>query len=303
MFGGVERHRLGCAFGSAMLETIGLLRSLRGASTFREVENATWIRERSILRRCRCFGCAGVGFGAPSTWTYNGGNAAWTADWLVASNWSFVGVPNSTLSTATFPSSSIAGGSGTVLLNAAVLDRRRRFSFVGTGTASSNNYTLGGTGSLTLPDSGTISVSAAGGLDWESQPSHCRCELRAGATIFKTGEGTLVLGGSNGFVASQCVRSQQRDCAHTSSRPLPFDNDNHNGGWAGRTSECQHGRSVTMAGLGSSVPKSTGVISSSVGNNTWAGNWFIVSTGQSVGVSAGSTLTLNGSIIDGPIPR
>jgi autotransporter-associated beta strand protein len=154
-----------------------------------------------------------------------------------------------------------------------------------------NGFTLTGAGSIMLGTlagaNGTINVATGGTGTISSQLA-----TQANGNLFKTGNGTLVLSGTNAFGTATGLQVSGGVLQANSSASVS--------GLAAVTTAgtgqivLNNANIGGFGGLGSNP--TGGAVRSLAGNNTWAGSWFLVAN-TSVGVDAGS-LTLTGVVFD-----
>lgn len=230
-------------------------------------------------------------FGIAETWTFNGGGSPWTNTWQVPGNWNPNSIPNASGAAAIFPAAAIAGGSGTVSINAGASVTVGQLNFTGNNL---NGYTLDGPGKLTVAGAGTITINAG------VATINSSFTMPTNSSITKAGSGVLVLAGPGSFsgftgitisggtlrVTNSNVISSIAAVSTANDGQLELQNVTASG-------------TLTILGLGGSTPPVTGALYSSAGNNSWNGNWFALGSAASVGVAPGTTLTQLGNIFDG----
>jgi hypothetical protein len=225
-------------------------------------------------------------------------NGTWqnsvSGDWNITSNWNGVVFP---------------GAGGAAVLPDPVTNININLP-AGFGTTLSNidfqadgflGYSLTGAGSITLtrlpngdpedPDDDAIINVAGGGTG----TINVQLSTAQNADVFKTGGGTLILGGTNAFGAGTGLQVNGGVLQVNSSSSLT----NVAAITTGTGGQfILNNASVTSAAVGGLGNNADGAVRSLSGNNTWNGFWFIVAP-TSVRVDSGS-LTLTGPMIDSP---
>ena len=253
----------------------------------------------SMLIPACCAALAAAGAVSPAlavdgTWVAANGSWGTGANWTSNPNFPTGG------GSATFNQS--FAGTRTITLNVPVTLSQITFA-----TGSSYAVTAGG-GSITLvptsPSTGSATLGATGGLQTITAPLAGGDSTNA-IGVVKTGNGTLALGGNNASL-NAAFDVQAGALRLTSSAALGAAQNlaAANGG----VIEIAGGISTPTQFLALNTPLANapnGAVRSLSGGNTWNGTWVLTSNPAattSVGVDAGSTLTLNGPIVEAATP-
>jgi hypothetical protein len=242
-----------------------------------------------------------------ASWTYQGTAFPWTGTWNLASDWNPASAfPNSATAVANFGWDRVAGGTGTVIINnAPITVNKIRFDLSGTNT---NSYLITSTGtlaSLTVVDKGTLEVGGQGSSVVATATLNTAILSPANSVVYKTGNGNLVLNGTNNFGGGSGVNGLSVNdgtltaIGNNALKGLSVISTALNGVLNLQGATVGSGTQSVVAGVGSTGTFAAGMVHAS-GTNIWNGPWITI--GGSAGVDAGSTLTVNGDLFDGGSP-
>ncbi|MFN4257798.1 MAG: autotransporter-associated beta strand repeat-containing protein, partial [Gemmataceae bacterium] len=184
-------------------------------------------------------------------------------------------------------------GSGTLTLDNTSFAKNITVTTTIVGGSSPPALITGTTGSLNIINgTSTITVNDSDSLD----DLIISAIISGDGNFTKAGNGRMVLSGDNSFTGNVTVAAGELALRHANALGAPGGTNSVTAGAAVILQNVNvSGETLTLNGNG---PGNSGALRNDIGDNEWSGD-IILNTASRVGVEAGTTLTLSGSIQGG----